>query len=304
MDAHSNKISPGAESVEVSIITVNYKVADLVDELVDSIEKYPPSFEWEMIIVDNDSGGDDPQKLNGLVNMKDNIKLVLSNNNGGFGAGNNLGVENSSGKYLIFLNPDMVVEEGSLTTLIEHLKECSVCGIVAPRVNWSDDSFQPSARSYPNLLTGLFGRQTILSKLFPNNPFTKKQLLDLEHATEPAVIEWAAGMAIGVRKEEFLHVGAWDEKDCMDWEDADLSLRYRKDLNLITHYIPTVQVKHYHSQSATRLGSRATRVFHDSAFYYVRKNLYPSPMDPRRWLSWLALRLRMTAVIIKKSLKK
>ena len=300
-NTHNNEIK--AKAVNVSIITVNYKVAHLLEGLFESIEKHPPEGSWEMIVVDNASGEEDVNRLKKLEESRPHFKLIVSDENIGFGAGNNLGVAQAKGEYIIFLNPDIVVRDGCLSGLIAHLGSRPECGIAAPRVNWGDGSFQPTGRAFPNPLTGLFGRATILSKLFPSNPLTKQQLIDLTNVTEPTEVEWAAGMAWAVRRREFRDTGGWDERYFMYWEDADVAFTYVNKFGLKTHYIPTARATHFHAASAIRLGSKATSEFHNSAYKYVAKNLYKGWYDPRRWLTWLALKLRANAIILKNKLK-
>jgi N-acetylglucosaminyl-diphospho-decaprenol L-rhamnosyltransferase len=287
---------------QVSIITVNYKVAHLVEGLLKSIEKHPPSMTWEMIVVDNASGDDEVAHLKRLEEGRSNFRVIASPSNVGFGAGNNIGVKESSGDILIFLNPDMVVGEGCLDGLIKHLGACRECGIAAPRICFADGSFQPTGRAFPNPLTGLFGRATLLTKLFPRNPLTRRQLIDLEHTDKPSAVDWAAGMAWAVRREEFERVGGWDERYFMYWEDADVAFAYKHKLGLETHYIPSAKAMHYHAESSSKLGPKAVREFHDSAYKYVVKNLYPGWYDPRRWFSWAALKLRANMIVLKRRL--
>jgi GT2 family glycosyltransferase len=291
------------EPVRVSIITVNYMVAVLVKGLIESIEKHPPPGKWELIIVDNSPGKDEARMLRESAGSRENMKIIAPGENLGFARGNNLGVAQAEGEYLIFLNPDIVVEEGCFSKLIDHLGSHPECGIAAPRISWGDGSFQPTARAFPNPLTGLFGRATILTKLFPNNPLTKRQLIDLENIERPTAVDWAAGMAWAVRRAEFELAGGWDERYFMYWEDADLGYIYKHELNLDTHYIPDARVIHYHSGSSSQVRARATKLFHDSAYKYVVKHLYKALWDPRRWLTWLALKLRASAIILKGRMK-
>jgi N-acetylglucosaminyl-diphospho-decaprenol L-rhamnosyltransferase len=289
--------------VRTSIITVNYRVAHLIKDLVESIEKCPPPDSWELIIVDNSLDNEQASELKKLEEGRSNLKVIISDKNLGFSGGNNLGISKAEGEYLVFLNPDIVVRENCIGELVMYLDSYPECGIAAPRVYWGDGSFQPTGRAFPNPLTGLFGRATILSKLFPNNPFTKQQLIDLEKVNEPAEVDWAAGMAWAVRKDEFESAGGWDERYFMYWEDADVAFKYKHEMGMPTHYVPSAEATHFHAESAKRAGSKATRAFHNSAYKYVVKNLYPAWYDPRRWFSWLALNLRANAVILKNKLK-
>ena len=93
--------------LDVSIITINYNQSKLTDDFIKSVIKYTPkTIKYEFIIVDNCSNIDDYKKLQELIKALniDNIKLIRSQVNLGFGGGNMLGVQFSKGKNLAFIN--------------------------------------------------------------------------------------------------------------------------------------------------------------------------------------------------------
>ncbi len=95
-------------TIEVSIIIVNYKVEKELLECIDSIKKSNTKTQYEIIVIDN------------------------SENNVGYGAGNNLGAKKAKGEFLFFLNPDTKVFPGTIDNLVELIKKEKNVGIVAP----------------------------------------------------------------------------------------------------------------------------------------------------------------------------
>ncbi|QGY48160.1 glycosyltransferase [Maribellus comscasis] len=124
----------------VSIITVNYNQSNVTTDFLNSIRKitYP---HFEIIVVDNASPSDTPQKL------KENfpeINLILSKKNLGFAGGNNLAVKASKGKYLLFINNDTEVPPDFLEPLVELFEKDQGIGMASPKIkfHWNPDLIQ------------------------------------------------------------------------------------------------------------------------------------------------------------------
>ena len=102
--------------VEVSVIFVNYNATDMLIEAIRSVKEHTQHVSYELIVVDNAS----PDK--GIQRIKDTfeeeIKVIISTQNLGFGGANNLGVAEAEGKYIFFLNPDTLLLNDVISTLI------------------------------------------------------------------------------------------------------------------------------------------------------------------------------------------
>lgn len=124
----------------VSIITVNYNQSNVTEDFLRSLRKitYPSV---DIIVVDNASPADNPEKLK--ENFQE-INLVLSEQNLGFAGGNNLGVNVSKGKYLLFINNDTEVPPNFLEPLVVLLEGDSSIGMVSPKIkfHWNPDRIQ------------------------------------------------------------------------------------------------------------------------------------------------------------------
>jgi N-acetylglucosaminyl-diphospho-decaprenol L-rhamnosyltransferase len=130
---------------------------------------------------------------------------------------------------------------------------------------------QPSARRFPNFTTGVAGRTGVLSRWWPDNPWTAANLVRPSRTNEPTRVDWVAGSCMMVRRTAFVEVGGFDERFFMYWEDADLCFRLLK-RGWVTIYLPSASVIHLTGRSTARAPLRPLIEFHRSAFRYFWKN--------------------------------
>jgi len=120
-----------------------------------------PKLNYEIIVVDNDSGDGTAQM------MRENfpeIKFIASGENLGYAKGNNLGIKAASGRYVMIMNPDIVVFPGVLEKLVQFLDERQDVGIVGPKLLNPDKSLQYSCYRFPDFLEPVY-RRTPLGRL-------------------------------------------------------------------------------------------------------------------------------------------
>lgn len=113
--------------MDVSVIIVNYHSASQVIECIHSIFEKTKGITFEIIVVDNASGEEDISKISNTFGKK--IKMIVSNENLGFGKANNLGAMNASGKYLFLLNPDTVLVNNAIYILWDYMENNPSCGV-------------------------------------------------------------------------------------------------------------------------------------------------------------------------------
>ena len=118
---------------KVSIIIITYNNWKFTEECLDSIFRYNDYPNTEIIIVDNASFDETREKLK-EINHPD-VKVLLQDDNKGFAGGNNVGLEASSGEYIILLNNDTIVTPGFIHQLAEPLKNNKEIGLVGPVSN-------------------------------------------------------------------------------------------------------------------------------------------------------------------------
>lgn len=118
----------------VSIISVNYKQTEVTFQLLESLDKISYK-NIEIIIVDNGSEDDFEDQI---TKRYPQIKFISSAVNLGFAGGNNLGIKQAKGKYLLFLNNDTEVEPQFLEPLVNQLELDPTIGIASPKIIYFD----------------------------------------------------------------------------------------------------------------------------------------------------------------------
>jgi len=135
----------------VSIITINYNHLELTQALLKSLESisYPNT---EIIVVDNNSDVN-PKSI--LLKEYPYIKVIVSDTNLGFAGGNNLGIKEAKGKYLLFINNDTEVEPNFLEPLADKLESNPKIGMVSPKIiYYGTDLIQYAGATNINKYTG------------------------------------------------------------------------------------------------------------------------------------------------------
>ncbi len=118
---------------KVSIVIVTYNNIELTKMCINSILQKTAYPNYEIIIVDNNSSDNTKEYLTEIEGKYSNIKVILSDVNTGFAKGNNIGISNSDGEYVILLNNDTIVTRGWITGLIKHLSD--EIGMIGPVTN-------------------------------------------------------------------------------------------------------------------------------------------------------------------------
>ncbi len=274
----------------VTVIVVSYNTGALARACVERAASDLAGVDWDAIVVDNASVDGSVAALQKLAGTR----VIENAGNVGFGAAVNQAVRATDAPLLWLLNPDCEVTPGAFAALRETLARHADCAIAAPRLLNADGSVQASARGDPSAWTGLFGRHTLLTRVFPSSAMARRNLpaQDLVDAgVESAVVDWVMGAAMLIRRSAFDHVGGFDEGYFLYWEDADLCRRLRQQ-GLSTRYVPRAMVRHPGGASAGTASAFATRVFHESAYRYYATHVAASPWHPARWLARVALPLR------------
>ncbi len=249
--------------MKFSIIIVNFNSGDYLLYTLRSIVLNPPSGDYEVIIIDNDSRDGSIEKAKKVFPQ---FKYVLNRKNLGYGAGCNLGAKLAKGEILIFSNADIIITNGTFDKVKKHFEENKKIGIIGAKLFYPDGTFQASCRRYPRFKYLLFGRKSIGSSLLKNNPITREFLyLDLKDIKEPVEVEGVVGAFMAIKKEIFFKIGGFDKRFFLFAEDIDLCLRIKKEGYKVIHD-PTIKVIHFHGQSRRYLGLKSD--------YFLKKSIY------------------------------
>jgi GT2 family glycosyltransferase len=151
----------------LDVIYVNYKSTKGLIKSIESLNnKNSVKYNLHIIVVDN-SSEEDNRRVKDLI---PGIKLIRNKKNVGFGAAINQALKYCFSKYIILLNPDTLVIDGFIEASIRFIDQNDNIGILGPMIFDEDGGVQGSARSFPTILTSLFGRNSPITKIFPKIP--------------------------------------------------------------------------------------------------------------------------------------
>jgi N-acetylglucosaminyl-diphospho-decaprenol L-rhamnosyltransferase len=177
----------------------------------------------EIVVVDNASSDG---SVHAVRAADPDVVVVETGANLGFGTGANRGVALTTGDYLLILNPDTVVEPGTVKALAEALDRDAGLGLVGPRMENLDGTLYPSVRRFPDLAVA--AGHAFVGLVWPSNPFTRRyRMLDWDHDRPAADVDWVGGACLLVRRSAFDVVAGFDEAYFMYVEDVDLCWRLR-----------------------------------------------------------------------------
>ncbi len=233
--------------IDLSIIILSYNTKELLRQCLNSVVQSSKfKVQSEIIVVDNDSS-DGSQ---GMV-KKDfpNVILIENKENLGYAKGNNIGLKQAGGKYILFLNSDTEVYPGALTEAIEFMEKNSVVGALTPKTLLANGKIDPDChRGFPTpwaSISYFFG----LEKLFPKSRLFgqyHKFYLDMGKNHE---IDAGAGAFVLIPGEIIEEVGAWDENYFFYGEDLDFFYRIKKAGYKVMFYAKPL-LKHYKGASS------------------------------------------------------
>ncbi len=249
--------------MDLSFIILNYKNKNLTKELLQNLLDLNLNLSYEIIVVDNAS-------YDGIASVIQNnfpkVKFIQSKINGGFAYGNNLGIRESSGKYIIICNPDLAFLSNAVNQLYEYMEANPEVALAGPRLINADKSIQYSCTTFPDWHLPLY-RRTPLGETKKGQLWLDKYLMkDLDHYHNffvPALF----GACLITRRQALDKVGFLDERYFMYMEDLDWSRRFWQ-AGFKVAYVGEAEVIHLHRrQSAT--DNLPKSFFNKSARYHI-----------------------------------
>ncbi|MBI1798269.1 MAG: glycosyltransferase family 2 protein [Candidatus Eisenbacteria bacterium] len=265
--------------MDLSIVIVNYRSRDALLTCLATLEDTAAGLERETVVVDNDSRDGTPEAL---AQWAPSARLIANRENVGYARAVNQGIGATTGEFILIMNPDCELRPGAARRLVEYLRAHPRAAITGPRILNSDGSLEYSVRSFPDPLTFLFNRYSLLTRLFPGNRWSRRYLMsDWDHATVRDV-DWMSGACLVARREAIDRVGGMDEAFFMFNEDVDWCRRMQF-AGWSNVYVPDAVCVHHIGASRRRTASRVILERHRGMIHYFHKH-HPMPAP----LSWLA----------------
>ncbi|MBM9469152.1 glycosyltransferase family 2 protein [Nakamurella leprariae] len=282
------------------MIIVAYHSRDLVLRCLDALAADLTAERVHVTVLDNSR---DTLLLHRLGDRAGVTGIDMGGNTG-FARACNRGIALGAAPAVLLLNPDTVVAEDAIDTLLRFLADHPDAGVVAPALRNPDGSDQRTARRFPTAAAAVFGRRSVLTRLWPGNRWSGRYLLtDQVDRSRPFRADWVSGAAMLVPRAVIDRVGGLDEGYFLFWEDADWCRRIRS-AGLDVWVVPDAVVTH--DEGGTRnhgWSTTALRSFHRGAYRYWRLHAAPQWWNPLRWAAAAALTARAAVLIAESSLR-
>ena len=253
---------------DISIIIVNYNVKDFLLQCLRSIEQASKGLSVETIVVDNNSSDG---SVNFLEQLFPDVKFIALDENIGFGRANNLGFKESSGRYVLILNPDTILEEQTLSKMLKYMDDNPEVGISGCKVLNPDGTFQLACRrGFPTpwaSFSKLFG----LQKLFPKSKLFARYNQTFRSIDETYYIDAVIGAFMFCRKEVLDQTNGFDPDFFMYAEDIDLCYRASK-LGWKLSYFHETSIIHFKGESTRRSSLNEVKHFYNAMEIFAKKH--------------------------------
>jgi hypothetical protein len=206
--------------------------------------------------------------------------VIANGENLGFARATNQGISQSSGKYILLLNPDTEAKGNAIEKLVVFMGSHLDAGIAGGQLLNEDGSKQNSIANFPSLATELLNK-SLLRRLFPKR-FPGKE----RHYSGPIEVDSVIGACLIARREAVERVGTLDEGYFLFFEETDWCYRMKK-AGWKVYHVPEAEVIHFQGKGAETRKREAKAEYYRSRYRFFRKN--------RGRLQWFVLLIGLMA---------
>ncbi|NVK28228.1 MAG: glycosyltransferase [Flavobacteriia bacterium] len=286
--------------MKLSIVIVNYNVRHFLEQCLRSVERAMEGLDADVWVVDNDSRDDSMQMV---AEKYPWVKRIENKENVGFAVANNQAANQSTGEYILLLNPDTILPEDNLREALKYMSEHPKCGALGIRMFDGAGTFLPeSKRGLPTPWVAfykIFG----LSSFFPKSKKFARYHLGHLSDDENHRVEILAGAYMLMSREAWNKAGGLDETYFMYGEDIDLSYSIEK-AGYEVHYMAEPSIIHYKGESTKKGSLNYVFLFYNAMLIFARKHLSKSYARVFSLLIRLAIYLRAGLSITKRIAQK
>jgi GT2 family glycosyltransferase len=233
----------------IAVIIVNFRSPALVVQALESLEEELDSKRDVAVVVDNASGDGSAEHIFRAIEENgwgDWTQLLCSEQNGGFSAGNNIGLSAVEADFYLLLNSDAYLRQGAIDQLLQAASQHPNAGLISPRLEWPDSTPQISCfRNHSPLGEFVDAASTrFVSNSLPN------RVVPIPVADNPTTPDWTSFACVLIRREVVLSVGLLDDHYFMYFEDVDFCRRAGKAGWTVLNW-PQARVVHLRGGSST-----------------------------------------------------
>jgi len=267
---------------DLSVIIVTFRSRRDIDACLDSVRDALVDVASEIVVVDNASGDGTAEQ----ARTHAGVTVIALDRNTGFGAGINAGLAATSGRYVLWVNPDGRMLGGRVADVLSWMDAHPDAGIIGGKVLDPGGAVQLSVRSFPSYDAALGHRYSPLTRWFPNNPWSRRYLRTERAVDAVTRVDWVSGAFLLHRREVSDRLDGLDERFFMYVEDVDFCRR-ATDAGWTVWYHPGMVMEHAIGGSSRQVNRPMIIERHRSMWRYYQKHFH------RFWLkdavTWLGI---------------
>lgn len=223
---------------DLSVVVVTHNGRDLALRTLRSALAASGELRSEWIVVDSGSSDGTPEAIEAEFDQVEVLRVP----NRGFAAGNNVGIARAAGRYVLLLNPDVEIREGTLAELVAALDSRPDVGIASVVQRDGDGALQYSMRRFPTPLRDL--GESLFAAHWPFFGTLQELETRAERYRRESSPDWVVGAFMCARAEAIASIGGMDERFFLYSEEIDWCLRVRR-AGWDVRHLPSMSVVHY-----------------------------------------------------------
>jgi GT2 family glycosyltransferase len=252
--------------MDISIIIVTWNSEEFIRKCLHSCLRNSEGLSREIIVVDNSSMDGTAQIIREFHSQ---VNLIENKTNEGYSKANNQGIEKSTGRYMLLLNPDTEIQGNALDLMLKFMEANPKIGALGPKLINPDGTVQPSCREFPTYST-LIWEFTGLSRILPKSRVFGSWRMGYFDFNQPGEVDQPMGSCLMLRRETFNQVGLFDENFTMFFNDVDLCYRIKK-VGWKIFFFPDAQVVHQKGASTGKAKRKMIWLSHLAFYKFFRK---------------------------------
>lgn len=221
----------------------------LLDALA-SIYVAPPNFEYEVFVIDN---GSKDGSAEAVAREYPQVQLTANQGNTGYAEGNNQGIERAKGKYILLLNPDVILPKGGLERAVRFMEDRPNAGALGVRQVHPDGKLQRSVRGFPSPIA-VWWELIGFTRLFPQNQEFGAYRMTWFNYDKVQEVDQPMGTFLLMRGDVVQQVGALDLAFPIFFNEVDWCLRCKR-AGWKIYFTPDVEIIHYGGASTSQVGA-------------------------------------------------
>lgn len=257
----------------VLTVLLNWRTAEMTLRAADKAEQAMDGIAGSIVVVDNDSGDGSFERMSEALKDRPRVRVVQSGRNGGFGAGNNVGIrlglpDGRRPDYVYILNSDAFPAPDAIRRLLDYLEQRPGVGMAGSYIHGPDGEPHVTCFRFPSVASEFEGA----ARTGPISRLLAKRIVAIGVPEASGPVDWLAGASLMIREEVVRTVGVFDETFFLYFEETDLCRR-AAEAGWPTHFVRESRVEHIGSVSTgMKTWKRVPGYWFDSRWYYFRKS--------------------------------